>query len=209
VTFGFQPTILNMRRLLITLLLAVTTIACDRNKKAAGPTTAPVRTSTVVNLDGQPLDPFASEPADRLATVFLFVTTDCPVSNAYAPEIKRLSDQYTKLKVPFYLVYADADLKPADLKKHYADYKHKCPAVRDPKHELVKLTGAGNTPEAAVVLPDGKVVYHGRIDNLYADYGKPRFAPTSHDLKDVLEAVIRKQKITPRTTEVIGCPIPS
>jgi hypothetical protein len=198
-----------MPRLFFTLLLAFVTIACDRNKQAAAPATAPVRAGTVVNLDGQPLDPFANAPADRKATVFLFVTTDCPVSNAYAPEMKRLADQYTKEKVAFYLVYPDADLKAADLKKHYKDYGHRCPAVRDPKHELVKLTGVGSTPEAAVLLPDGKVVYHGRIDNLYADYGKPRFAPTSHDLKDVLEAVIRKQKLTPRTTEVIGCPIPS
>ena len=47
----------------------------------------------VPGLDGVPVEPFA--PARGIeATVLLFVMTDCPISNRYAPEIRRLHDEF-------------------------------------------------------------------------------------------------------------------
>ena len=34
----------------------------------------------------------------------------------------------------------------------------------------------------------GRLVYRGRIDNLYAGFGKKRFKPTKRDLRDTLDA---------------------
>ena len=64
-------------------------------------------------------------------------------------------------------------------------------------------------PQDAVFLPDGRQVYRGRINDLYVDYGKARFAPTTHDLRDVLELIARGQAVQMRTTVAIGCHIPS
>jgi hypothetical protein len=196
-----------LKRLCTVVLLALAGLSCDTREPAAAtqPTAPAAGLQGVIDLNGKPTDPFVGQ--DR-ATVLLFVTTDCPISNAYAPEVQRIFDQYGRQQVGVYLVYPDVDLKAADARKHYADFGYRCGALLDPKHELVKRAKATDTPEAVVFLPDGSVAYRGRINNLYADYGKARFAPTEHDLRDVLEAIVRGLPVTPRTTEVIGCPIP-
>ena len=74
--------------------------------------------------------------------------------------------------------------------------------------ELARRTGVENTPEAAVVLPDGTVVYRGRINDMHVDYGVSRHAPTTNDLRDVLDAIARGTTPAPRTTVSVGCPIP-
>ena len=38
-------------------------------------------------------------------TVLIFVSTDCPVSNRYAPEITRLLEEFSPRGVRFQLVY--------------------------------------------------------------------------------------------------------
>jgi hypothetical protein len=63
-------------------------------------------------------------------------------------------------------------------------------------------------PEVAVLGPDGKVLYRGRIDDLYVTYGKRRPAPTQHDLRDALDALLAGKAIAAPTAKVIGCYLP-
>jgi hypothetical protein len=105
-------------------------------------------------------------------------------------------------------VYVDPDLSAADATKHYQDFGYRCPAVLDPHHELARKAGATVTPEAAVFLASGQQVYRGRINDLYVDYGKARFAPTTNDLKDVLELIAQGRPVVARTTTAVGCHIP-
>jgi hypothetical protein len=187
------------------VLITCTAQPPARAKPTTRPTTAPA--PRVTDLTGQPADVFAGA-ADRRATVLLFVTTECPISNGYAPEVRRICDAYSRQNIAFHLVYPDPDVTLADAQKHHKDYGHTCPAVLDPKHELVKKAGATITPEAAVFLPTGRLVYRGRINDLHLDYGKSRFAPTAHDLRDVLERVVQNQPVEPRFTTAVGCHIP-
>src|SRR6185436_618162 len=121
------------------------------------------------------------------AIVFLFTSTDCPISNRYAPEVRRLATLFAPQGVVFRLVYPNpADKRPAILEHMTAfAYAGAAQALRDPKHALAKFTGVTVTPEAAVYA-GGRIVYHGRIDDRYVDLGVERPAPTVHDLKDVL-----------------------
>jgi hypothetical protein len=63
-------------------------------------------------------------------------------------------------------------------------------------------------PEVAILDPDGKVAYRGRIDDWYVDYGKRRGEPTRRDLRDALDAILRGAPVPNPTTKVIGCPLP-
>jgi hypothetical protein len=166
-----------------------------------------VETPAVTDLDGKPVNPLAAAK-DRRGTVLLFITNDCPISNGYAPEIRRICEAYMKQGIAFYLVYSDPSLSAADAKKHYAEYGYNCMALLDPRHELAHKAGATITPEAAVFTPAGKRVYLGRINDLYVDFGKARFQPTTNDLRDVLELVATGKPVTPHTTTAIGCTIP-
>lgn len=147
-------------------------------------------------------------PPDMKAAVLIFILPDCPISNAYAPEIKSLCADYQSKKVAFYLVHADPDVTAAQAKAHAREYALPCPVLRDPQHLLVKHTGVTIAPEVAV-LSEGKVVYRGRIDNWYVDLGKRRGEPTVRDLRNALDAVLNGKAVANATTKAIGCPLPA
>ena len=75
-------------------------------------------------------------------------------------------------------------------------------------HKLADATGATITPEAVVVGQSGKVLYRGRIDNLYAGLGKPRRQVTEHNLRQALDEVLAGKTVTHPQTQAIGCYIP-
>jgi thiol-disulfide isomerase/thioredoxin len=141
------------------------------------------------------------------ATVLIFTTTDCPVANAMVPEITRISKDFAEKGVAFQLVYIDPDTTPAKVREHAMEYRIMIPQVLDPDHKLVKRYKAERTPEAFVVRRDGGVAYHGRINNLYHAPGQRRRAPTTHELRDALSAVLSGEKIANPHVPAIGCVI--
>jgi hypothetical protein len=152
------------------------------------------------------------DPASS-AVVLLFVRTDCPISNRYAPEIKRIYENYSGRGVRFYLVYPDRDETPASIEKHRSEYGYPMPAIEDPSHQLVARASATVTPEAAVFVRasretakrDWRLVYHGRIDDRYVDFGKSRREPSVHDLQNAIDSALAGRTITPAVTKAIGC----
>ena len=154
-------------------------------------------------------DPFADTNAK--AVVLIFTRADCPVSNRYAPEVTRIYSGYSNRGVKFWLVYPDRDATLADIEKHRAAYNYPIPAVQDRAHRLVARARAIVTPEAAVFIPaPGKgwqLVYRGRIDDRYVDFGKYRPAAERHDLEEVLGNVLAGKPLSFRETKAIGCAI--
>lgn len=155
-----------------------------------------------VDLSGKQVRLFDA-PGSK-TTVLIFVRTDCPISNRYAPEIQRLYREYSE-KAAFYLVYPDRAETADAIRKQMTDYGYTFGALRDPGHALVKLAKARVTPEAAVFSARGELLYHGRIDDRYLDFGKTRPEPTSHDLDDALHAVTAGVPVKNAGTRAIGC----
>ncbi len=145
-------------------------------------------------------------PHAAKAQVMLFIRTDCPISNRYAPELQRLYTVYSKFGIDFLLVYPESGLTPAAMKQHANEYGYSIPAVLDPDHHYVARANARVTPEAAVFVKD-KLVYLGRIDDSYAAIGKARAQPEHRDLDEELSA-ISAGKIPPfHQTTSVGCAI--
>lgn len=139
------------------------------------------------------------------ANVVIFITTDCPISNAYAPEINSLVEEYLSRGVKFYVAHVDRDVTIEDVRQHAAEYGFKCPVLLDSQHELVKALGATVTPEAAVIDGERRLAYQGRIDDRYTDFGKKRLAPSQRDLREALDAVLAGRKVANPRTRAIGC----
>jgi hypothetical protein len=156
------------------------------------------------NVDGDFVAPLAADPAVQ-ATVALFVRTDCPISNRYAPEVRRIHETYSKQGVAFWLIYPDPTAEDAAIRTHLAEYNYPMPALKDPEHRLVGRAEAKITPEAAVFDADGKLVYLGRIDDRYVDFGKTRPEPTRHDLELALDSLLAGRPIEMDRTKAIGC----
>ena len=155
------------------------------------------------DVRGKQHTPFSSGKAK--AVVFVFLLRDCPVSNVYAPELTRIHKAYAKKGVALYLVHPDRDTDAKTARAHASEYKLSAPVVLDHDHKLTRLAKASVTPEAAVFDPKARLLYHGRIDNLYADFGKKRFKPTQRDLRDTLDALLAGKRLAKRTTEAVGC----
>jgi thiol-disulfide isomerase/thioredoxin len=136
-------------------------------------------------------------------TVYVFTTTDCPISNRYAPEIQRLSAKFAS-KVRFVLVYPVPADSPALISEHKKKFAYALESVRDADQKLVKMTGVSVTPEAAL-MKGSQLLYRGRIDDRYVDFGKDRQKPTRHDLEDALTAVMSGKQIAVKETQAIGC----
>jgi hypothetical protein len=193
-----------MKRSLIASFI-VATMAVSTALKVCGDKPSLSQLS-LLGLDGKSVNPLADQGAK--AVVFIFVRVDCPISNRYAPEVRRLSASFAPEKVKFWLVYPDADAQPDAIRRHVEEYDYNCEVLRDPQHELVKATGVGVTPESAVFVfnrSGARMIYRGRIDDQYVAFGKRRSAPTVHDLEDVLTAVVRGEKVEFKTTPAVGC----
>jgi thiol-disulfide isomerase/thioredoxin len=156
---------------------------------------------TALNLDGSPADPFSA--ASGKPVVLIFVRTDCPISNRYAPLIQRISAEYGA-KVSLWLVYPSRTSTAEKIRQHEREYGYKLPALRDPEHALVTQAQVQVTPEAAVFDGNHRLLYHGRIDDLYQDFGRARPAATTHELDDAIQAALNGKKRPPNTPGV-GC----
>jgi thiol-disulfide isomerase/thioredoxin len=157
---------------------------------------------TAFDLDGKPSDPVAH--ASGKVVVLLFLREDCPVSSRYAPVIRQISARYEN-DANFFLVYPDKGESPQTIRKYLADYGYHLPALRDPQHVLVRQAQAEITPEAAVFNRDGKLIYHGRIDNWYVEFGSSRPAPTTHELSDAIQAAMTGKTLANNTVKGVGC----
>jgi len=158
---------------------------------------------TVFDLDNRAVDPFKAAGGAK-ATVFLFTSTDCPISNRYAPEVQRVYRAFAPKGVRFFLVYPNPADTPDAIRVHAKSFGYAADALRDPKQELAKLARATVTPEAAIFTGQ-RLVYHGRIDDRFVDLGLERPAPTVHDLADALTAVVAGVPIAHPVTLAVGC----
>ncbi len=154
------------------------------------------------DLAGKPLDPLKA--SNGKITVLIFVRTDCPISNRYAPLLQRLHNSFSA-KAKFWLVYPDKKVAASEIAAHQKQFHSSISALRDPDHSLVKLARATITPEAAVFDTQGRLLYLGRIDNWYEDAGRSRPAATSHELQSVLEATIAGKPAPIATAPAVGC----
>ena len=159
--------------------------------------------AAALDLAGHAVDPLDAPGAT--AVVLLFTRTDCPFSNRYAPEVRRLYERFHDRGVAFWLVYPDPAATAESIEDHRREYSYPLPALRDPGHVLVQRAGATITPEAAVFRPGGEVAYLGRIDDRYVDFGQARPQATQHDLEQALEAVLAGRPVPVPRAKAVGC----
>jgi peroxiredoxin len=143
----------------------------------------------------------------KKAIVVFFTTTDCPLSNNDVPEMNRTRRDYASRGVAFCAVQADTTIADADVVQHTRDYQFSFPVLFDPHQMMAKMTGATTIPSAAVLTPDGTLLYLGRIDNRVEDFNVRRQEPTKFDLREVLDAVLDGKPVAHPRTKSFGCAI--
>jgi peroxiredoxin len=142
------------------------------------------------------------------AVALFFIGAECPISNRYAPELNRIVAAYSARGVAFYGVHSDPDIGPAVALQHAQNYGYDFPTLLDPDQTLAGKTGVILTPTAVILSPAGELLYRGRIDNRYLDFGKYRDAGVKPDLRLALDAVVAGVPIPEKYTKPVGCALP-
>ena len=173
---------------------------------AASELTRAVADGNAIDLNGAAVNPLKASAGK--VVVLIFVRVDCPISNRYSPTIEgiaRRSELENPGRVAFWLVYPDRSESAEKIRKHEREFGYDLPALRDVQRSLVAESHAQTTPEAAVFDANRKLIYHGRIDNLYEDFGRARPAATTHELEDAIHAAIDGKEVANSSVPSVGC----
>ena len=155
------------------------------------------------DVNGKLHQPF--QDSDLKACVFIFVSPDCPIANAFQPELDEIHRSQGGKEIKFFLVYCCPDLKLKAVQDHVREYKVNLPAIYDEEQKIGRIIQAKVTPEAIVVSRNGGVLYRGMINNLYAGYGKKRTRATEHYLRDACRDIRVGESPKVSNTRPIGC----
>ncbi|UUO04746.1 redoxin domain-containing protein [Blastopirellula sp. J2-11] len=143
----------------------------------------------------------------KQARVFVFVTGECPISRGYFPLLGRLDKQWNtpESKVSLRAVWADVTDTPAEIRQFAKEFSIDLPILVDRDGQLGQRFQTKFVPEAFVLDADGKLVYRGRIDDMYREIGRKRPEASENTLADAVAAVVAGLPVKAAVTEAVGC----
>jgi len=150
----------------------------------------------------------AAEWQRNRAVVLLFISSDCPISNRYAPAINALVKEYVPANTAFYAVQSDPDITAEAARQYAQDYGFQFPVLLDPYQTIASRYGVLVTPTAVVVSGRGDLLYRGRIDDRAVDLGKWRNTARKQDLRDAIASVLVNKPVGQPFPDAIGCFLP-
>ncbi len=139
---------------------------------------------------------------DKKATVVMFISAQCPVSNEYNERIIALHNDYKGQGVQFIGINSNKNESVKEIAEHNKANEFHFLVLKDLKNEIADNFGAKRTPE--IYLLDEKRIlrYHGAIDN-------SQHAPETHYLREALDLVVAGKEIPEaiKKTKAFGCTI--
>ena len=136
------------------------------------------------------------------ATVLVFVSTQCPVSNAYNTRMATLAKTYSAKNVGMYGINANKAEDAEAIKAHSAQNNLGFAVLKDKGNVIADRFDAQVTPEAYVIDNKGVLRYHGRIDDSQDEGGIQ-----SRDLQAAIDAVLADKTVPAKETRAFGCGI--
>lgn len=143
-----------------------------------------------------------SDYKDAKAVVLIFVSTQCPVSNAYNERMAKLHEDFKERGVVFLGINANVAEDVANIKKHAAENKLSFVILKDKDNLIADKLEASVTPEVYIVNAKHEVLYHGRIDD-----SRNAEKVTSQDTRKALEEILAGKDVSEARTKAFGCSI--
>ena len=141
-------------------------------------------------------------------TLVVFTCNHCPFAKMWETRIVELGNAYAAKGVGVIAINAN-DPKVAEedsyeiMQQRAKERGMQYPYVVDATSGLARAFGATKTPEAFLFDKNGKLVYHGAID----DNGQEPAKVENAYLKNALEAVVAGKDVAVKETKSIGCGI--
>ena len=155
---------------------------------------------TLPDLDGRPHS--LSSLKGKNGTVLIFISTECPVSNAYNERMEKLAQDYKARGVEVIGINSNKPESVEEIKNHAAKNGLTFTILKDKGHKVADQLDATNTPEVFFLDASGKLVYRGRIDN-----SRSGQTISTHDLRDAIEATLAGKQVANSFIRAFGCSI--
>ena len=136
------------------------------------------------------------------ATVVMFLSVNCPYSNAYNDRMIALAQKYAPKGVSFAGIFSDQNEPKAEVAAYAKTKGFPFPALVDKGDVAADAYTAHVTPETYVINSRGVLVYHGRIDN---DMGPANVH--THDLANAIDETLAGHPVAKAQTKAFGCSI--
>jgi len=134
--------------------------------------------------------------------VLIFVSTRCPVSNAYNERMVALAAEYQDKGFTFLGINANKAEDTAEMAEHASKHGWNFPVLKDKGNVIADRLGASVTPEVYVIDHDGTLRYHGRIDDSQDPSGIEH-----RDLKAALDDLLAGHDVARKEAKAFGCSI--
>ena len=165
----------------------------------------PMADAKMQNVDGKEVS--IAGVAGKNGTLVVFTCNHCPFAKAWEKRISELGAAAGKEGIGVIAINSNdpaayAEDSYENMQKHAKDAGFTFPYVVDATSEVAVAFGASRTPEVFLFDKDGKLVYHGAVDD-------NREAPqvTKTYLKDALTAVAAGKPVATSETKAVGCGI--
>jgi hypothetical protein len=142
---------------------------------------------------------------EHAATVFVFLSPECPLSENYSFVLRSLSEKYTSQDILFYAVIPGklyTELETGVFRMKYLD---SITTLIDAGKKLTDALHAFITPEVFLLNKKMEIIYSGSIDNWAVDLGTKRQNITEHYLQNAIEAWLRNETPKISKTNAVGC----
>lgn len=160
--------------------------------------------SKVTDFELQDLDGKAAafSSLKGTVTVVTFISTVCPISNAYNQRMNSLYSEYSAKGVKFIFANANQSEPAANVRAHAKSAGFVFPVYKDAKNVAADKFGAEVTPESYVIDGSGILRYHGAIDD-----SQNEARVKTQGLRTALDAVLAGKPVEQTQTKAFGCSI--
>jgi len=190
---------------LLSALLPQSAVAAEAGPLPLG-SPIPAAKHKLKGLDGKSTT--IADVRGKKGILVIFTCNHCPYVKAWQTRITELANAYPAKGIGVILVNAnDPSNYPEDdeagMRARVSELGLRAPYVVDTTSDVARAFGARVTPEAFLFAADGKLAYHGTIDDNRSDPKKV----SAHYLRDALEAVVAGRKPALAQTKSLGCGI--
>lgn len=144
--------------------------------------------------------------ADARLMVVVFIGTECPIGNAYIPDLVALQDRYQDDGVQVVGINANPADSPDEIAAHRKEFEIDFPVLIDQQQVALDLLGAMRTPDAYVLDRRRNIRYRGRIDDRVG-YTFKRGESNRADLEEAVKDLLAGEEVEIAETRAMGCKI--
>ncbi|MBT6155998.1 MAG: redoxin domain-containing protein [Planctomycetaceae bacterium] len=145
-----------------------------------------------------------SDFGDAKLVVVIFMGTECPIGNAYVPDLVALQQRYPDKQVQVIGINSVLSDSAGTVARYVKEFKIDFPVLIDNDQTIADRFGAQRTPEIFVLDGQRKIRYRGRIDDRFG-YIYKREESRRQELEEALKELLAGKDVSVPETEPVGC----